>query len=589
MRLRRHTMAAGLMMVVLLSTFAVTAQEAKVPVQEVFLDNGMKVLMVERHDSPTVSAGWVTHVGSVNEEVGATGIAHLFEHMMFKGSPTIGTSDFEQEAEVMAQLDALRIEMEAEYEVMRDMKRRGEFEGSIYLPENQTERLAELREKMQAFQAQQKEFIVKDEFDQIYTEAGASGMNAGTSNDFTIYFITVPANKLELWFWMESERLLNAVFREFYTERDVVREERRMRTESNPTAKFEEQFDMMFWGSVPYHHPVVGWPSDVESITRDQAEKFFATYYAPNNITTALVGDFDSEEALELAQKYLGRIPRGVNPPPPVVTEEIEQLAERRMKAAADTNPSVQLRWHTVPFGHTDYYALEVMNAILNDRTGRLYKSLVEEKQLATGEPYSSYNALKYGGSVEVGAEVADGIDHQMVEDALIYEIDQLKAEPVGDRELQKVKNQNLAGSYRRLQSDFFLLLQLLLYDVWEDWSFLNESSARIEAVTTEDIQRVSNTYFTETGLNALWYFRNEGSEEDPELAALSGQAKAMAKQALAQINTIEDPAQLEQGLVQMQGMLAQVPPEIKPGLELVIKKATERLEMLKAAAGEGE
>ena len=589
MRLRRHTMAAGLMMVVLLSTFAVTAQEAKVPVQEVFLDNGMKVLMVERHDSPTVSAGWVTHVGSVNEEVGATGIAHLFEHMMFKGSPTIGTSDFEQEAEVMAQLDALRIEMEAEYEVMRDMKRRGEFEGSIYLPENQTERLAELREKMQAFQAQQKEFIVKDEFDQIYTEAGASGMNAGTSNDFTIYFITVPANKLELWFWMESERLLNAVFREFYTERDVVREERRMRTESNPTAKFEEQFDMMFWGSVPYHHPVVGWPSDVESITRDQAEKFFATYYAPNNITTALVGDFDSEEALELAQKYLGRIPRGVNPPPPVVTEEIEQLAERRMKAAADTNPSVQLRWHTVPFGHTDYYALEVMNAILNDRTGRLYKSLVEEKQLATGEPYSSYNALKYGGSVEVGAEVADGIDHQMVEDALIYEIDQLKAEPVGDRELQKVKNQNLAGSYRRLQSDFFLLLQLLLYDVWEDWSFLNESSARIEAVTTEDIQRVSNTYFTETGLNALWYFRNEGSEEDPELAALSGQAKAMAKQSLAQINTIEDPAQLEQGLVQMQGMLAQVPPEIKPGLELVIKKATERLEMLKAAAGEGE
>jgi predicted Zn-dependent peptidase len=582
-------MVAGLMMLVLLSTFAVTAQEAKVPVQEVFLDNGMKLLMVERHESPTVSAGWVTHVGSVNEEVGATGIAHLFEHMMFKGSPTIGTSDFEKEAEIMAQLDELRLEMEAEYEVMREMKRAGKLEGSIYLPENQTEKLAELREKMQVFQAQQKELIVKDEFDQIYTEAGASGMNAGTSNDFTIYFITVPANKLELWFWMESERLLNAVFREFYTERDVVREERRMRTESNPTAKFEEQFDMMFWGSVPYHHPVVGWPSDVESITRAQAEKFFATYYAPNNITTALVGDFDTAEALVLAEKYLGRIPRGENPPPPVVTEEIEQLAERRMKATADTNPSVSLRWHTVPFGHTDYYALEVMNAILNDRTGRLYKSLVEDKQIATGEPYSMYNALKYGGSLEVGAEVADGVQHQMVEDALISEIDQLKAEPVGDRELQRVKNQNLADSYRRLQSDFFLLLQLLLYDVWEDWSFLNESSARIEAVTTEDIQRVANTYFTETGLNALWYFRKEGSEEDPELAALSGQAKAMAKQALAQINMVEDPAQLEQGLAQMQGMLSQVPPEIKPGLELVIKKATERLEMLKAEAGEGE
>ncbi len=136
----------------------------EVPVKEVFLDNGMKLLMVERHESPTVSAGWVTHVGSVNEEVGATGIAHLFEHMMFKGSPTIGTSDFEQEAEIMAQLDELRLEMEAEYEVMREAKRRGEIEGSIYLPENQTERLAELREKMKVLQEQQKEFIVKDEY-----------------------------------------------------------------------------------------------------------------------------------------------------------------------------------------------------------------------------------------------------------------------------------------------------------------------------------------------------------------------------------------------------------------------------------------
>ncbi len=589
MSLRRQMKVTGLMMAVMLCTLAAAAQEAKVPVQEFFLDNGMKILMVERHDSPTVSAGWVAHVGSVNEEAGATGIAHLFEHMMFKGSETIGTSDFEQEAAIMAQLDALRIEMEAEYEVMREMKRAGEIEGSIYLPENQTEKLAELREKMRALQAQQKTFIVKDEFDQIYTEDGASGMNAGTSQDFTIYFITIPANKLELWFWMESERLLNAVFREFYTERDVVREERRMRTESNPTAKFEEQFDMMFWGSVPYHHPVVGWPSDVESITRAQAEAFFATYYAPNNITAALVGDFDPVQALALAKKYFGRIPRGAKAPPPMVTEEIEQLAERRMTAEADANPTVELRWHTVPFGNNDYYALEVMDSILNGRTGRLYKSLVEERQIATGEPYSSHNAMKYGGYLELGAEVADGVDHQLVEDALIFEIARLKEEPVGERELQKVKNQALAGSYRRLQSDFYLLLQLLLYDVWEDWSYLNESSARIQAVTAEDVQRVANTYFNETGLNALWYFRKEGSEEDPELAALSTQGKTMAKQALAQINQVTDPAELEQGLAQMQAMAAQAPPEYKAAIELVIKKATERLEMLKASAGEGE
>ena len=589
MSLRRRSITTALVMAVLLGALTAAAQDAKVPVQEVFLDNGMKLLMVERHESPTVSAGWTAHVGSVNEDVGVTGIAHLFEHMMFKGSRTIGTSDFEQESEIIAQLDQIRLQMDDEYAKMREAKRRGEVEGSIYLPENQTGRLAELREEMKALQAEEKELIVKDEFDQVYTEAGASGMNAGTMQDATIYFITVPANKLELWFWMESERLLNPVFREFYSERDVVREERRMRVESNPVQKYEEQFDFMFWGSLPYHHPVVGWPSDVESIGRASANEFFATYYAPNNITAALVGDFSSEEALALANKYFGRIPRGEHAPPPVVTEEIEQLAERRMTAHADTNPSVQIRWHAVPFANQDLYALDVMDSVLNDRTGRLYKALVESKKLATGEPYSSFNAMKYGGSLEVGAELADGVDHQMVEDALLAEIEILKTQPVPERELQKVKNQSLANSYRRLQSNFYLLLQLLLYDVWDDWQFLNDSPAKIQAVTAEDVQRVANTYLTDTDRNTMWYFRTEGTDEDPELAALSGQGKAMAKSALAQINQVTDAAELEQGLAQMKAMKAQAPPEFQSAIDLIIKRATERLEMLQAAAGEEE
>ncbi len=582
-------MTAAVVLAVLLCGPTATAQKAEVPVKEVSLDNGMKFLMVERSESPTVSAGWIAHVGSVNEEVGVTGIAHLFEHMMFKGSRVIGTSDYEAEAEIIAKLDSLRLEMDVEYAAMREAKRRGEITGSIFLPENVTPRLAELREQMKALQEQQKAIIVKDEFDQIYTEAGASSMNAGTSNDFTVYFITVPANKLELWFWMESERLLNAIFREFYTERDVVREERRMRTESNPVAKFEEQFDMMFWGSIPYHHPTVGWPSDVESIGRDAANRFFATYYAPNNLTAALVGNFESDEALALAKKYFGRIPRGGTPPPEVVTEEIEQLAVRRMTAEADTNPSVHIRWHTVPFAHRDMYALDVMGSVLSDRTGRLYKSLVEANQLATGQPYASFDPMKYAGSFEIGGELAEGIEHQQVEDALLFEIDRLKTEPVEARELQKVKNQSLANSYRRLQSDYFLMLQLLLYDVWDNWNYLNESSEKIEAVTAEDIQRVAETYFTDEGKNILWYFRKEGSEEDPELAALSGQAKAIAKQALAQIAQIDDPAQLEQGLAQMKAMLGQTPPEIKPAIELAVKRAEERLAELSAAAGEEE
>jgi len=589
MSLRRRSTIALLAMAALVCSLPAGAQDAKVPVKEAVLDNGMEILMVERHESPTVTGGWLAHVGSVNEEAGVTGIAHLFEHMMFKGSRTIGTSDYEKEAEIMAQLDQLRLEMETEYEALREAKRRGEVTGSIYLPENQTEQLAEMREKMKALQDQQKEFIVKDEFDQIYTESGGSGMNAGTWEDGTFYFTNVPSNKLELWFWMESERLLNAVFREFYTERDVVREERRMRYESDPVGKFEEQFDFMFWGSLPYHHPTIGWPSDVESISRSAANRFFATYYAPNNITVALVGDFDAEKALALAKKYFGRIPRGDIQPPPVVTEEIEQLTERRMTAQADTNPSVQIRWHTVPFVHKDVYAVDVIEAVLSGRTGRLYKTLVEAEQIATGEPYAAVRTFKYGGFLEIGAQLAEGVDHQTVEQALLTGIERLKNEPVSERELQKVKNKSLADSYRRLQSNYYLMVQLLWYTASGDWHYLNDSPAKFQAVTAEDVQRVANTYFTDTGRNVLWYFRKEGSEEDPELAALTGQAKAMAKSALAQIAQVEDPAELEQGLQQMQTMKGQAPPEFQPAIELIIKRATERIEKLRAAAGEEE
>jgi predicted Zn-dependent peptidase len=589
MSLRRRSTIALLAVAALLCSIPAIAQDAKVPVKEFVLDNGMEILMVERHESPTVTGGWLARVGSVNEEAGVSGVAHLFEHMMFKGSRTIGTTDYDKEAEIIAELDALRLKMDAEYELMREAKRRGEISGSIYLPENQTERLAELREKMKALQEQQKEFIVNNEFDQIYTEAGGSGMNAGTWEDGTFYFNIVPSNKLELWFWMESERLLNPVFREFYTERDVVREERRASYESDPVAKFEEQFDFMFWGSLPYHHPTIGWPSDVESIGRSAANRFFETYYAPNNITVALVGDFDSEEALALAKKYFGRIPRGEKDPPPVVTEEIEQLTERRMTAQADTNPSVQIRWHTVPFVHKDVYAVDVLEAVLSDRTGRLYKSLVEAEQIATGEPYAVGRAFKYGGFLEIGAELAEGVDHQLVEEALLAEIERLKTEPVPERELQKVKNQSLADSYRRLQSNYWLMVQMLWYTASGDWHYLNDSAAKVQAVTAEDVQRVADTYLTDTGKNVLWYFRKEGSEEDPELAALSGQAKAMAKSALAQIAQVEDPAELEQGLQQMQAMKAQAPPEFQPAIELIIKRATERIEKLRAAAAEEE
>ncbi len=587
MRIHRRAISGLAILALALGSLPATAEEAKVPVQEVTLDNGMKLLMVERHESPTITGGWVTHVGSANERPGITGIAHLFEHMMFKGTQTIGTKDYAAEKKIMDQLDAVRLEMEREYTKLRQAKRRGEIEGNIYAPENETPRLKELRARMKELQDEQHKLIVKDEFDKVYTTAGGSGLNAFTNEDMTTFFITIPANKLELWFWMESDRLLHPVFREFYSERDVVREERRMRVESDPIAKYEEQFGSMFWVSVPYHHPVIGWPSDVESISRRQANEFFATYYAPNNITAALVGDFNPEQAVALAKKYFGRIPRGAQEPPEMITEEIDQIQEKRMSAEAEANPMVEIRWHTVPFVHKDKYALEVLAALLEGRTGRLYKSLVEKQHLATGEPWAWNDSMKYGGAFEIGAEVADGHTHQEVEDALLAEIERLKKEPVGERELQKIKNQNLADSYRRLQSNFYLLLQLLVYDAEGDWHELNEGPARIEAVTAADVQRVAQKYFTREGSNTMWYSRKAGTTEDPELAKLSGQAKQAAKQMLRQLEEVNDPAQLQQIITKLEGGKDQAPPQFKPALELVITRARERLATMQSKSGE--
>lgn len=571
----------------LLVAGALGAQQ--VQVREEVLPNGMKLLLVERHDSPTVSCGWVAKVGSVNEPPGITGISHLFEHMMFKGTKTIGTNDYAKDAEIMAEQDAVRAEMEKEYTLLREKLRRGEISGNIYDPANMTPRLKQLRAQLEKLFAAEKQVIVKDELDQIYTKEGGSGLNAFTSEDQTAYFITVPANKLELWFWLESDRLANPVFREFYSERDVVREERRLRTESTPTGKFDEAANAMFWESSPYSHPVVGWPSDVESINRAQALAYFATYYAPNNLTAALVGDFDSDKVIALAKEYFGRIPRAKTPPPEMITDEMPQIAQKRLDAEADTNPEVDIRFHAVPFDHKDMFTFQLVADLLNKRTGRLYKALVEDEKVAAGEPYGMFRPMKYEGYFEVGAEVKDGQRPQDVEAALFAQLDKLGETPVGDHELQKVKNQELANSFRRLQSNFYLLLQLLIYDSSGDWRFLNDAPAKLQAVTAADIQRVSKACFTKENSDVTTYLRKSGSApEDPELAALPAEVRGMVKQQVAQIGQLSDRVKLEQILARMRQMSGQVPPAMKPGIEYIMKKAQEHLDTLPAAPAKG-
>ncbi len=489
----------------------------QVAVEEFTLPNGMQFLLVPRSDQPNVvSAGWVARVGSVNERPGITGISHFFEHMMFKGTDTIGTRDPEKDARYRTEQKAIRDEINRlvwteQYERFL----RGEIDDP-WDPANDTQELRVLRGKLDTLiRAQQGRgeagpevaTIVKDEFDQVYTKAGGSGMNAFTSYDLTCYFITVPSNKLELWAWMESDRLHDSVFREFYSERDVVHEERRLRTDSTPTGRFQEQFDSMFWSSCGYAWPVIGWPSDLNSYTTEQAQDYWNIYYRPGNLFGILVGDFDPAEAKELITRYFSRLDSGKQEPPPVVTLEVEQLAEQRMNAAGDVPPSVEVRYHTVPAGHVDSYPLDILAEIFNERTGRLYTGLVEGRGIAATARASS-DTRKYAGLFSFEAQARGEATPEQLEQAWYEELAKLQEAEVSERELRKVKNRIAADNYRRLENNMSLLIQLAFAETLLDWREINDGPAKYEAVTAADIRRVANEYFKPTNRSVATFIR---------------------------------------------------------------------------------
>ena len=563
---------------------------AQVPIEEFTLANGMKFMLVRKPEQATVMGGWVAKVGSANERPGITGVAHFFEHMMFKGSRTIGVKDAALDQQLLDQQEAVQEKIRAQYRIQRERFRKGEiddpFDAATYPPA-----LVELEAEFAKLAEAQRANMVKDEFDKIYTEAGGSGMNATTNPDSTIYWITVPANKLELWFWMESERLLQPVFREFYSERDVVKEERRMRVESTPTGPFDEQLNAMFWTAHPYKWDTIGWMSDLSTLSMADAQEFFQTFYAPNNITAALVGNFDVGQVKALAERYFGRIPRGKQEVPDVVTLEEKQLAEKRMNAECDCQPQVALQFQGVPFGHRDSYALSVLGGLLNGQTGRMNKSLVLDKKIASSAG-AYQRALKYAGETGVYAETKGDASPADLEAALWAELERLQNEPVPADELQKVKNAVLADSFRRLQTPFFLLVQLLFYEGWGDPNYLNTSAANTLAVTADDVQRVAKKYFTRETRTVATYQRKSGSvaEEIPaELAGMPAPMQSAVMAQLKQLRAIEDAAQLEQALAMAEQQKAGVPPEMLPVIELMERTARERLEELKAAAAKKE
>ncbi len=447
------------------------------------LDNGLTLIVLERPEAPVFS--FFTHVdaGGAQEVPGITGLAHMFEHMAFKGTDVIGTTNFKEEKAALRKVEETYEQFDRERRKLtgRDEKKVVQLE----------------KEFKQSVDAADK-FVVKNEFGDIIDREGGVGLNAFTSSDETGYFYSLPSNRLELWAYLESERFLKPVMREFYKERDVVQEERRMRTDSNPIGRLIEQFLTTAYTAHTYGQPVVGYISDLQSFSATDAQNFFEKHYIPANTVVTLVGDVKASEVIPVVQKYFGRIPARQKPEP-LRTIEPKQTAERQVTLRESSQPFYIEGYHKPAATHPDNSVYEVMSDILSSgRTSRLYRSLVRDKKIAANASgFNGFPGDKYPNLFAFFAVPTPGHTPDEVRDAIRAEIETLKTTDVTAAELQMVKTRAKANLLRQLANNNGLALQLGTAQArFGDWRELFRQVEKIDKVNAADIKRVANETF---------------------------------------------------------------------------------------------
>jgi predicted Zn-dependent peptidase len=449
------------------------------------LDNGWTFIIVERPVAPVFAFMTRVNVGSAQEITGQTGLAHMFEHMAFKGTPRIGTTNYQAEKQALAGL-------EEAYQAYQTEK---------FAPDPDPAKVERLYNVFKERQQEASKYVVKNEFGDIIEREGGVALNAFTGADVTGYFYALPANKVELFAYLESERFLQPVFRELYEERDVVMEERRMRTESQPFGRLLEQFVATAFMAHPYHHPVIGFASDIQSYTMTDAKKFHEKHYVPANMVTAVVGDVKAEAVVPILEKYFGRIP-SAPPPQPLRTVEPPSIAEKIVILQDPSQPLYIEGYRKPPVTHSDQPVYDAIDDILtNGRTSRLYRSLIRDKRLAVSVgAYGAFPGEKYSHVWMAYAVPARGISNDEVQKALREEFDRLKTQDVSDEELERFRTRAKAGLIRALDNNLGLAMHLTDYHMlFGDWRELFRSIERFDQVTKADIRRVANTLFQPT------------------------------------------------------------------------------------------
>jgi predicted Zn-dependent peptidase len=450
------------------------------------LSNGLTVLICRRPEAPVFSFFTIVDAGSVQDPKSETGLAHMFEHMAFKGTDTIGTTNYAAERVALEKVE----------------KAFAAFNNERHLPTGgDPKRVAELEKAWQDAIAAADQYVVKGQFDEIVEQNGGVGLNASTDWDSTQYFYSFPVNRLQLWAYLESQRFLHPVMREFYKERDVVIEERRMRTDSSPMGRLLEQFVAMAFMAHPYGRPTIGWLSDLNTFSATDAQRFFDRHYLPSNMVIAVVGDIDPQQAMPVIEKYFNALPTRAKPEE-ITTVEPPQNSERRVLLTETAQPIYIEAYHRPSYRDPDDPVYDAISDIMsNGRVSRLYRSLVRDKKIAAAAAgFTGFPGSKYPHLFAFYAIPNAGHTPQEVADAFQEEINRLKTQDVSDEELQMFKTRAKADLIRGLGSNEGLATELATMQLrYGDWRELFRQIDRYDKVTKQDIRRVANQTFAPT------------------------------------------------------------------------------------------
>ncbi len=450
------------------------------PVVTYTLKNGLKLLILEKKFVPTVSFAMTFRVGNVDCPSGKTGLAHVFEHMAFKGTKVMNTSDYEKEKVVLAKIEAAAKKMIAE-----------ESLGDSADPK----KISELRKDLADLEKAADAYAVNAEFTSTFEKIGANGLNAYTTVDETVYHMSLPSDRLEAWMVMESDRFKNPILREFYKERSVIMEER-LRAEADPGSVLFENIGAAAFKAHPYKNPTLGWMDDLKKLSRTDAEAFYARYYVPNNATLAVVGDIKTAEVIRLAEKYFADW-AAKELPSTAYTVEPAQNAEKRVNIFFNAKPSFYMGFHNSGENHPDTPALIMLSEVLsNGKTGRFYHNLVEGKQLALYA--GSYHAIasRYPSLFMIAAAPKAPHTSAELEAAVWEELEAVKKTPPTAWEMEKILNNYEADMIRGMESNIELAKTFSRDDrITGDWKYNWKLLEQLKKITPEDVSKIAAKY----------------------------------------------------------------------------------------------